>query len=82
LLKLPTLRQAVVVAVDSRDGDRLLAAHIVPVDSETTCINAVRAHLEKELPHYMWPALIVIAKHLPVTPNGKIDRKTLREFSA
>ncbi len=37
----------------------------------------LRDHLREQLPAYMQPAIIMLLPHLPVTPNGKVDRRAL-----
>lgn len=58
------------------ERDRQLVAFYVP--DKTGCDEkSIRAHLEKTLPEYMVPALFVEIEQMPVTANGKVDRKTL-----
>ncbi|MFB9445169.1 phosphopantetheine-binding protein, partial [Dactylosporangium vinaceum] len=64
----PGVAQAAVVA---RDGG--LVAYVVGEASP----EAVRAHAARSLPEYMVPAAVVILDALPVTVNGKLDRKAL-----
>lgn len=54
--------------------DRLVAYY---VSEKTLPVNEVRAHLAKELPAYMVPTFVVRLEKLPLSPNGKIDRKAL-----
>ncbi|MCX4830317.1 amino acid adenylation domain-containing protein [Streptomyces sp. NBC_01016] len=66
--------RAVVLAREDRPGDARLIAWVTPetVDTEALC-----AHLADALPAYMVPAAIVALPAMPLTPNGKIDRKAL-----
>ncbi len=69
----PGVRQAVVVA--DRDGDitRLVAYAVGSFDP-----GAARAHVARSLPDHMVPAMVLpLEGPLPVTPNGKVDRKAL-----
>ncbi|MBF0622398.1 MAG: amino acid adenylation domain-containing protein [Magnetococcales bacterium] len=48
----------------------------------SSVMDEMRTHLEKFLPHYMVPDSIMILDHLPLTANGKVDRKALPEPTA
>lgn len=43
-------------------------------------INQCKSELQKDLPHYMIPRKFHVLKKMPLTPNGKIDRKALRKI--
>ncbi|QOY92809.1 non-ribosomal peptide synthase/polyketide synthase [Massilia sp. UMI-21] len=69
----PSVAQAVVVALDEAGGGRRLAGYVVgTVDG-----GELRAHLLRSLPEYMVPAVLVQLDALPLSPNGKVDRKAL-----
>ncbi|TSE02165.1 amino acid adenylation domain-containing protein [Skermania sp. ID1734] len=73
----PGVAQAVVLAVhDARLGDRLVA-YLVPEPGTTLDITAVKTQLGQRLPSYMVPAAWVALEALPLTVNGKLDRKAL-----
>ncbi|GAB2695006.1 amino acid adenylation domain-containing protein [Kitasatospora kifunensis] len=73
LLSHPQVRQAAVVVREDRPGDRTLAGYTVPaVDSAD-----LREHLAALLPTYMVPAALLGLTALPLTGNGKLDRKAL-----
>ena len=68
--------QAVVVLAE-RAGDAVLAAYIKPRDGATLDVEALRAHLRGAVPEYMVPGAWVSIDAVPMTPNGKVDRRAL-----
>jgi thioesterase domain-containing protein len=69
------VEQAVVIARDTQFGDKQLVAYVVmPAESS---VADLRADVKEQLPSYMVPAHIVKLDSLPLTANGKIDRKAL-----
>ncbi len=55
----------------------VLVAYWVPRDGVATDGDQLRAHLRRQLPEYMVPAVLVEIPHLPLTPNGKVDARAL-----
>lgn len=77
-----TIKDAVVVAREDRPGDQRLVAYLVtkkPLVNGAFLeqIPAWRTMLRDALPEYMIPSDFVGLDALPITPNGKIDRKAL-----
>ena len=68
--------QAVVVLAE-RAGGPVLAAYVKPRDGATLDPEALRAHVRATLPEYMLPGAWVALEAVPMTPNGKVDRKAL-----
>ncbi len=72
----PLVREAAVVDVDGPLGKQLVG-YLVPKDSGVDPREALKAHLKAVLPDYMVPAHLVLLERLPLTTNGKLDRKAL-----
>ncbi|MEV4641066.1 amino acid adenylation domain-containing protein [Actinoplanes sp. NPDC049548] len=66
----PAVAQAAVIARDDR-----LVAYVVPDDD--VAADAIRGYAAQRLPDYMVPAAVVALPALPLTSNGKLDRKAL-----
>ena len=73
----PSVREAVVVAHRTASGDARLAAYVVPADGAAPAAAALREGLGRILPDYMVPAAFVVMESLPLTRNGKVDRRAL-----
>ena len=71
-----SVRDAVVVARKDQ-GDKHLAAYVVPRDGKTLTADELRAFLSEKLPAHMVPSLFVVLEELPLSTNGKIDRSAL-----
>ncbi|MEU5633346.1 non-ribosomal peptide synthase/polyketide synthase [Streptomyces rishiriensis] len=73
----PDVAEAVVSLYED-GGRKRLAAHLVPAPGATVPpATALRAHLAAALPDYMLPAAFVAVPELPLTANGKVDRRRL-----
>ncbi|WDZ59801.1 non-ribosomal peptide synthetase [Paenibacillus polymyxa] len=75
LLKMEAVREAVVIAHEDEQGQKLLCAYVVTHAEVTT--SELRSALSQELPGYMVPSYFVQLEQLPLTPNGKVDRRAL-----
>jgi amino acid adenylation domain-containing protein len=77
LLQQPTVREAVVVAREDDAGEKRLVAYVTAAAHATPTAHALRAALQARLPGYMVPTAFVVLGTMPITPNGKIDRRAL-----
>lgn len=79
----PSVRQAVVVARKNNESDANLVAYVVPTESQKEAdVNQLREFLRTKLPEYMIPSAFATLESLPMTPNGKVDRKALPALSS
>ena len=85
----PAVREAIALVREDNPGDKRLVAYIVANsqlrgghgDTDPThpeFINHLRVFLKQKLPQYMIPSAFVLLEAMPLTPNGKIDRRSLR----
>lgn len=71
------VRESVVLArADSTDEKRLVA-YLVPRGEQTITTSELRGFLQNKLPDYMVPGAFIWLDSIPLTPNGKVDRKSL-----
>jgi amino acid adenylation domain-containing protein len=78
LLEHPAVREAVVVAREDAPGEKRLVAYYTSTgDEDASSAERLRSHLTALVPDYMVPAAYVRLQALPLTHNGKLDRKAL-----
>jgi amino acid adenylation domain-containing protein len=81
LVRHPRVHQAVVLVGEGPGGERRLVACVVPGPAEkgagALTLGDVRSSLASSLPDYMLPASLVVLEALPLTANGKVDRRAL-----
>jgi amino acid adenylation domain-containing protein len=73
----PRVREAVVLARQDSPGDKRLVAYIVPEREQAPTVSETRAFLKERLPEYMVPSAFVLLDELPLSPNGKVNRRAL-----
>lgn len=76
----PQVANAVVLPIAFEDGDKRLCAFVVGVGPNPSVHEAeIKAQLQAILPSYMVPTLWEWLTHIPLLPNGKVDRQQLIE---
>jgi amino acid adenylation domain-containing protein/non-ribosomal peptide synthase protein (TIGR01720 family) len=78
----PVIKETAVVIRNGKNGAKELCAYIVPVENtgtEALRPTEIKKYLSHTLPGYMIPAYFVLMERIPLTPNGKLDRKALPE---
>ena len=69
--------ECVVVTQEDRPGDRRLVSYVVTRNGTKPKTSELREFLDDRLPEYMIPSAFVFLNHLPLTSNGKVDRRAL-----
>jgi len=72
----PNVQHALVVAREDGLGEKRIIGYVIAKAGEFTA-NELRNHLKERLPEYLVPSAFVQLERLPLTSNGKIDRKNL-----
>jgi len=75
LLKHDRIKGTVVAVNEDETDDKSLTAYFV--SDAVLAVTQLRDYLLKDLPHYMIPSYFVRLEKIPLTPNGKVDRKAL-----
>jgi amino acid adenylation domain-containing protein len=75
LMKFPAIREAAVLLREDQPGEKRLVAYFT--SSKPPRPDILRTHLRHTLPDYMTPAAFVLLDAMPLTPNGKLDRRAL-----
>ncbi|HJT30076.1 MAG TPA: amino acid adenylation domain-containing protein, partial [Pyrinomonadaceae bacterium] len=69
--------EVVVIVREEQPGDKRLVAYLTPRQEKLPSVDELEKYLHERLPDYMKPAAFVPLKAMPLTPNGKIDRRRL-----
>jgi natural product biosynthesis luciferase-like monooxygenase protein len=73
----PAVHEVAVAVREERAGDQRLVAYVVPRGAAPPDADELRRLARARLPDYMVPAAVVLLPAMPLTPNGKLDRKAL-----
>ena len=73
----PGVREAVVLARKDQSDDKRLVAYLVSNHTKAPTVSSLRNFLKEKLPEYMVPSAFVVMQELPLSANGKVDRKKL-----
>jgi amino acid adenylation domain-containing protein len=73
----PGVNETVVVNREDLTGDTRLVAYIVPAQLQGPETGELRRFLRDKLPEYMVPSTFVMLAKMPLTPNGKVNRRAL-----
>ncbi|MCR3761933.1 AMP-binding protein, partial [Clostridium felsineum] len=80
LRKTAKVKDAVVIVREDENKEKSINAYIV--SDEKITVSEIREELEKTLPDYMIPAYMMQIESIPVTRNGKLDKKALPKIKA
>jgi amino acid adenylation domain-containing protein len=72
-----SVREAAVLAREDVPGERRLVAYVVRQPESVATVTQLLEYVSNKLPLYMVPSAIVMLEQMPLTPNGKIDRRAL-----
>ncbi len=75
LTRYPAVQEAVVLCREETPGGKELVAYVVTPTEEV--ISGLRTYLKQQLPVYMVPSVFVRVEIIPLTPNGKVDKRAL-----
>ncbi|HEX5718504.1 MAG TPA: amino acid adenylation domain-containing protein, partial [Thermoanaerobaculia bacterium] len=77
----PGVREAAVVVHENQPGDKRLVAWVAPEGAPAPSPSELRETLRQRLPEYMLPSAFVFLEALPLSPNGKVDRRALARMA-
>ncbi|MEH2000624.1 MAG: amino acid adenylation domain-containing protein [Nostoc sp.] len=71
------VRETVVIAREDVPGNKRLVAYVVTEPKLAITVNELRNFIKERLPEFMMPSAVMLLKELPLSANGKVDRKAL-----
>ncbi|MEW9697561.1 amino acid adenylation domain-containing protein [Paenibacillus sp. SI8] len=75
LLRIACIREVIILAREDDNGDKSLCAYYTA--DYTLTVKEIKEIISSDLPNYMVPAYFIRLDQMPLTPNGKIDRRSL-----
>ncbi|MEH2398834.1 MAG: amino acid adenylation domain-containing protein [Nostoc sp.] len=84
LLQHPGVKEGVVIVREDTSNENNLVGYIVAETGQDSLqvISQLRRFLKQQLPDFMVPTIFMALEAMPLTPNGKVDRKALPEPDA
>ncbi|MDF5723371.1 MAG: amino acid adenylation domain-containing protein [Rhizonema sp. PD37] len=76
LLQHPSVKEAVVILSEADNNPRLMA-YLTVAEKSINLGGQIKDYLKIRLPNYMIPSQIIVLGKLPISPNGKLDRRAL-----
>lgn len=80
LLEHTGITEAVVMAPENESGEARLVAYVTSSSHPSPSVTELRGFAKRNLPDYMIPSAFVILDEMPLTPNGKVDRRALPDL--
>ncbi|MEG4197827.1 amino acid adenylation domain-containing protein [Microcoleus sp. Pol12A5] len=78
----PAVKASIVTAFGENHSQKRLVAYIVPQQNAAPAVEELRQFLSEKLPDYMVPSAFIVLDALPLSANGKVNRKALPEPDA
>lgn len=73
----PAVKETVILAREDGPDEKRLVAYVVPDRKQPPTISELHSFLKRKLPDHMVPSIFIMLDNLPLTSNGKIDRRAL-----
>ncbi len=73
----PQVRECIVIMHEDSPTEKRLVAYLVLSSSSTSVPPDLRTFLKERVPEYMVPSTLLVLETIPLTPNGKLDRRAL-----
>ncbi|MCB4762157.1 MAG: AMP-binding protein, partial [Sulfurovum sp.] len=80
LLNIEAIKESVVLAKEDENGNKSLVAYITTEENQEIESSSIKSTLLQYLPEYMIPVAYKTIESMPLTPNGKVDKKALAKL--